>query len=110
MLTPLGVDVARVNMAAIDAARIDVAAIDAARVNVAAVDADRVDVADVDVTPSTWLSSTWVRQCGRWGSMLGIDVARVVLPPPLRRLSSSSHLLLDLLFLCPVIVGIRGGR
>jgi hypothetical protein len=42
------------------------------------------------------------------GDVASVDVARVVqevLPPPSLRPTSSSHLLLVLLFLCPVVVG-----
>jgi len=37
------------------------------------------------------------------------DVAHAVLPPPsLHPTSSSSHFLLVLLFLCPVVIGVHG--
>ena len=64
-LTPLGIDVARIDMASVDVAVVDMAAVDAALVDMAAVDvalfdvadvnAARINVADMDVVPSTWL-------------------------------------------------------
>jgi len=59
-LTPLGIDVASVDVAvvdvaAVDAALVDVAAVDVALVDVADVDAAHIDVADMDVVPLTWL-------------------------------------------------------
>jgi len=74
MSTLLGIDVAVVDVSHIDLAVIDVATVNAARI----------DVADVDVAPSTWGLPMW---------LLGVKVARVVLPPALHRLSSLSHLL-----------------
>jgi len=63
---------------------IDVAVIDVSHIDMATINAAHIDVADVDVAPSTWGLPTW---------LLGVKVARVVLPPALRRLSSLSHLL-----------------
>ena len=89
MSTLLGIDVAVVDVSHIDLAVIDVATVNAARI----------DVADVDVAPSTWGLPTW---------LLGVKVAHVILPPALRRLTSLSHLLLVLLFLCPFNLGVCG--
>ena len=93
--TLLGVDVARIDVAAVDVAVVNVACVNVAVIDVAAVDAACVNMADVDVAPSTWLSSMWLSVM--WGPPtwpLGVEVACVVLPPPLRRLSSLSHLLI----------------
>ena len=110
---PLGVDVVRIEVAAINVARVDVAAVDAADVgvaciNMADVDVAHVDVAHVDVAPSTWISSTLG---GRWGSTwLTSSYHPLCIDSPPHPTTTSVPSLLVFLFLCPIIVGRRGGR
>jgi len=113
--TPLGIDVAHidmasinvasinvavVNVAAVNAALIDVAAVNVALVNVADVNAACVDMADVDVMPSTWLevdmgyadAATWGRRGScHHGPSFASTLTLVPLPCPISSLSSSSH-------------------
>jgi len=110
MSTPLGIDVACINVAsvdvavidvaAVDAALIDVAAVDVALINVAVVDAACIDVADMDVVPSTWLEVDVgyadVAAGGRRGSChhgpsFALTLTLVPLPCPISSSSSSSR-------------------
>jgi len=77
---------------------IDVAHIDLAVINVATIDAACINVADMDVVPSMWGLPTW---------LLGVKVARVILPPALCQLSSLSHLLVPSPPCPPLLVSLQ---
>jgi len=117
---PLGVNVVHIDVAAVNVAHVDVAAVNVAHVNMADVDVARVDVADVDVAcvdiadvdvaPSTWGPPTrllGVDMAGRRGSRRpapSFASTLLLVPPPSHPISPRSPLL------CPIVVGVRGGR
>ena len=74
MSTPLGINVACIDMASIDVAAVDAALVDVAAVDVADVDAACINVADMDVVPLTW--DMLMR-------LLGVGMALVIMAPPL---------------------------